>query len=252
MKDTIILKENESLDDLQVKGYRIIQSSEFFKFSTDSVLLSHFASFKADDIVMDMCSGTGIVGLLISAHYNVKRIDCVEIQQPLYDMCRRSVEYNGIATKVFPYNMDLRDAPEKLGHQQYNIILCNPPYLPLNAGIPSASEVRKAARFEVNGSLSDIIIASKKLLKNQGRLVMSHKAERLSDIIYMMRENSIEPKRCRFIHSQLGKSANIILIEGVKNSKSYMIIEPPLIIYDNNNQYTDEVYKIYNMDEKYE
>ncbi len=252
MEDLSFLKENESLDDLQVKGYKIIQSSDFFKFSTDSVLLSHFVSFKSSDVVMDMCSGTGIVGLLVNAHYDVKRIDCVEIQPQLYDMCRRSIVYNGITDKVIPYNMDLRDAPKMLGEQKYDIILCNPPYLPLTVGRTSVSESRKAARFEVNGSLSDIIAASKKLLKNLGRLVMSHKAERLSDIISLMRENGIEPKRCRFIHSKAGKPANIILIEGVKNAKAYMSVEPPLIVYDENNKYTEEIYKIYNMDEKHE
>jgi len=246
------LKENETLDDLQVKGYKIIQSSQFFKASTDSVLLSHFASFKPEDVVMDMCSGTGVVCLLVNAHYDVRRIDCVEIQEPLFDMCRRSIEYNGIVDKVFPYNMDLRDAPHKLGEQKYDIIVCNPPYLPLTVGRISRSEGRRAARFEVNGSLADIIASSKKLLKNLGRLVMSHKTERLSDVITLMRENGIEPKRCRFVHSSISKSANIFLIEGVKNAKAYMSIEPPLIVYGDNNNYTKEILKIYNMDKNNE
>ncbi|MBN2878163.1 MAG: tRNA1(Val) (adenine(37)-N6)-methyltransferase [Clostridia bacterium] len=248
MKENIELKSNETLDDLQAKGFKIIQSSDFFKFSTDSVLLSHFASYKPKDIVMDMCSGTGVVALLISAHYKTARIDCVEIQSELFDMCRRSVKYNDLEEKVFPYNMDLRDAPEKLGISKYDTIICNPPYLPINTGKESDSEARKIARFEINGTLADIISSSAKLLKYSGKLVMSHRAERLSDVIETMKEHRIEPKRCRFIHSKINNNANIFLIEGIKNAKPNMIIEPPLIVYDENNSYMDDVYKIYNMD----
>ena len=98
--------------------------------------------------------------------------------------------------------MDLRDAPEKLGISKYDTIICNPPYLPLNAGKESDSEARKIARFEVNGTLADIVASSAKLLKYSGKLVMSHRAERLTDVISTMKEYRIEPKRCRFIPSR--------------------------------------------------
>lgn len=250
MEEYKCLKENESLDDLQVNGYKIIQNSNHFKFSIDAVLLSHFTSFKKSDIVLDMCSGTGIVALLVCAHNDVTRIDCVEIQQDLFDMCRRSVEYNKVQDKIIPYNMDLREAPKKLGYEQYDTILCNPPYLPLSAGKSSMSEARKIARFEVFGDLDDIILSSSKLLKNSGKLVLSHRAERLSDIISAMKKNKIEPKRCQFVHSQIDKDANILLIEGVKNARANMNILKPLIVYDKDNNYTDEIYKIYKMDVK--
>lgn len=250
MEDYNQIKQNETLDDLQIKGYKIIQSSEHFKFSIDAVLLSHFTSFKKNDVVLDMCSGTGIVALLVCAHYDVKRIDCVELQHELYDMCSRSVAYNNAKEKIFPYNMDLRVAPKQLGYEKYDTILCNPPYLPLSAGRSSISETKKIARFEVFGDLNDIIYSSSKLLKNSGKLVLCHRAERLSDIISAMKDNKIEPKRCQFVHSQIDKEANILLIEGVKNAKANMKILKPLIVYDKDNNYTDEIYKIYKMDVK--
>ena len=250
MEKTFILKDNETLDDLQTNGFKIIQSSKHFKFSIDAVLLSHFINFKPSDRVLDMCSGTGVVGLLVCAHNNVNRIDCVEMQKELFNMCIRSVEYNNMQNKIFPYNMDLRDAPKKLGYEIYDAILCNPPYLPLSAGKSSMSEARKIARFEVFGDLNDIINTSSKLLKNTGKLALSHRAERLADIISSMKANNIEPKRCQFIHSKIDKNANLVLIEGVKNAKANMIIEAPLVVYDKDNNYMDEIYKIYNMDAK--
>ena len=250
MEANITLKENEVLDDLQVNGYKIIQSNNHFKFSIDAVLLSHFTKFKSNDVVLDMCSGTGVVALLLNAHNKVKRTDCIEIQQQLYDMCIRSIKYNNLQDKIFPYNIDLREAPNKLGYEIYDSILCNPPYLPLTAGKSSLSEAKKIARFEVNGSLQDIISTSSKLLKNSGKLLLSHRAERLADIISCMKDNNIQPKRCQFIHSKIDKCAKLIIIEGVKNAKANMIIEPPLIVYDQNNDYMDEIYKIYKMDKK--
>ena len=252
LENSIILKENETLDDLQTNGYKIIQSSEHFKFSIDAVLLSHYTTFKSTDIVLDMCSGTGIVALLVNAHNDVNRIDCIEIQEQLFDMCTRSVKYNNLTEKIYPFNMDLRNAVDNFGYEKYDAVLCNPPYLPLSAGYSSISEAKKIARFEVYGSLSDIINTSKKLLKNSGKLVMSYRSDRLADIIYLMRECNIQPKRCRFIHSKSNSKANLVLIEAVKNAKPSMIVEAPLIVYDENNNYMEDIYKIYKMDKNYE
>ena len=235
-----------------MNGYKIIQNNNHFKFSIDAVLLSHFSSFKKGDMIMDMCSGTGVVGLLVCAHNAVGHIDCVEIQQELSDMCRRSIEYNKLESIITPYNMDLRDAPKTLGHGRYDAVLCNPPYLPLSAGQNSMSEAKKIARFEVFGSLADIISTSSKLLKNSGKLILSHRAERLADIIYLMRECNIEPKRCQFVHSKSGDSAKILLIEGIKNAKANMTVEKPLIVYGDSGNYTEQIYKIYKMDKEYE
>lgn len=250
MEKVIKLKQNEVLDDLQVCGYKIIQSSNHFKFSIDAVLLSHYLRFKPNDIVLDMCSGTGIVALLVCAHNSIKRIDCIEIQEELYDMCTRSIEYNDVKNKIFPYHMDLKVAPQSFGYEIYDAILCNPPYLPLSAGKSSISENKKIAKFEVLCNLEDVISTSYKLLKNSGKLVLSHRADRLADIVSIMKKNKIEPKRCQFIYSKAHQNATLLLIEGVKNAKANMIIESPLVLYDEDNNYTDEVYKIYKMDKK--
>ncbi|MEX1376921.1 MAG: tRNA1(Val) (adenine(37)-N6)-methyltransferase [Eubacteriales bacterium] len=252
LEDWSILKENETLDDLQANGYKIIQSNNHFKFSIDAVLLSHFTSFKKNNVIMDMCSGTGVVALLVCAHNDVNRIDCVEIQQELFEMCKRSIKYNNLQNIITPYNMDLRDSPKSLGYETYDAVLCNPPYLPLSAGKSSLSQEKKIARFEVFGDLEDIISASSKLLKNIGKLILSHRAERLADIINLMRKYNIEPKRCQFVHSKAEEEAKILLIEGAKNAKPNMKIEKPLVVYEENGNYSEEIYKIYKMDKEYE
>ena len=248
LEEYIILKDNETLDDLQANGYKIIQSSKHFKFSIDAVLLAHFTSFKKNDVIMDMCSCTGVVALLVCAHNSLQRIDCVEIQQELYNMCMRSVAYNNLQHIIKPYNMDLRDAPKKMGFEEYDAILCNPPYLPASAGKNSLSEEKQIARFEIFGNLNDIILSCSKLLKNGGKLILSHRAERLADIIYLMREHNIEPKRSQFVHSRANHAAKLLLIEGIKNAKANMKIEKPLIVYNEDGKYTEEIYKIYKME----
>lgn len=246
--DKINLKKNETLDDLQVKGYKIIQSNDHFKFSIDAVLLSHYLKFKPNDIVLDMCAGTGIISLLVSAHNIVARIDSIEILEPLVDMNTRSIKYNDLTNIIYPYQMDLRNAPKELGYEKYDAIVCNPPYLPVKSGKANDTTSKAIARFEILCDLNDVIGVSSKLLKNGGKLALSHRAQRLGEIIALMIQHKIQPKRCRFVHSKKDDNAVLLLIEGVKNAKANMIIEPPLILYDENNNYTDEVYKIYKMD----
>ena len=60
------LKENERLDDLQYKGLKLIQNKDGFCFGIDAVLLSDFAKdMKRKEIVVDLCSGNGIVAILL-------------------------------------------------------------------------------------------------------------------------------------------------------------------------------------------
>lgn len=242
-----ILQPGESLDDLQVSGYHIIQSEKHFKFSIDAVLLSHFATIKDHAHVMDMCSGTGIVGTLLCAHTTADHIDCVEIQDELSDMCRRSIEYNQANDRMRAHCMDLKDTPMHFGYEQYDAVVCNPPYQKLGSGKQNDAKARLLARFEVACTLDDVIRSAASLVKNKGRIALSHRPERLADIITQMRQYRIEPKRLQLVHSKAGEDAVILLIEGIKNGNPGMTMLPPLMVYDASGKYSTELLEIYHM-----
>ena len=90
----------------------------------------------------------------------------------------------------------------------------------------------------------DVIVISKKILKNNGLLSIVHRPENLMDILMFMRSNNIEPKKIRFVYPYKGKNANILLVEGAKNGKPGLKVMDPLYVYENGN-YTEEIKKYF-------
>ena len=148
------LKENETLEDLLIDGLKIIQSKDLYRFSSDAVLLSKFASFKKGDKVIDLCAGSGIVGLHFYAlHKDLKSVKEVEIQPELTDLCRRSVEYNGLQSVFTVDNIPLQELPTG-ENGRYSLVLCNPPYKKAGSGETNPIKSVAIARHELTGNTS--------------------------------------------------------------------------------------------------
>lgn len=238
----------ERIDDLQLDGLKIIQNSKWFCFGTDAVLLSDFASksVKKDAKVLDMCSGNGIISLLLSAKSSAKAIHALEVQPGVAEMASRSVKLNGLEGKIVPHCGDLRDSEEYYGRSFFNNIICNPPYKEAGGGLVNKDDPITLARHEILCTLEDIIRVSSIILAPCGKLSMIHRPERLADIFCLMRKYKIEPKRLRFVHPSAGKTATMILVEGAYCGRPKLFLEPPLYVYNEHGVYTDEINFIYN------
>lgn len=242
---SIYIKENETIDDLQLKGLNLIQKIDGFKFGVDAVLLSDFANVKKNHRVMDLCTGTGIIPFLIYGKYEPREVYGLEIQNDMVDMAKRSVKLNSLDEKIFFVNEDLKNIMYLKQLEKFDVITVNPPYKLNNAGIINPSDKLAIARHEVLCNLEDVISASRVLLKDNGRLFMVHRPERLADIFTLMRKYKIEPKRVKMIHPKMGKAPNIVLVEGQRDGGAYLKWEPPLYVYDENGKYTKEIDLIY-------
>lgn len=241
------LNNNERIDDLEYENLKIIQNKEGFCFGIDSVLLSDYAkNIKKDAIVVDIGTGTGIIGLLLCKKAKLKKIYGVEIQEDVAKMAERSVQLNSLEDKFEIINIDINNISDKLDNNSIDAIVTNPPYKKKNTGLLNEEEKKLISRHEIKCTLEDIVKTSYKLLKSKGEFYMVHRAERLVDILYTLRNNKLEPKNIRFVHSKVGEKPKLILIRCVKDAKEYLKIENPLFIYDNNGEYTDEILKIYN------
>ncbi len=246
--ENIVIHSYERIDDLQTKNnLRIIQNPDWFCFGVDAVLLSDFASktIKAHSNVLDFCTGNGIVPILLSEKSKADKISGIEIQDCVAEMARRSAKLNSLEDKVEIKTGDLKNSAEIFGKEVFDNITCNPPYKEGNGGLKNADEVVTIARHEIFCTLEDIIEVSAKCLKPYGKLCLVHRPERLVDIICLMRQARIEPKRLRFVHPSPSKTANMILIEGAKYGKAKLFLEPPLYIYNENGEYSDEINRIY-------
>ena len=242
----MILKESERIDDLEYKGLKIIQDRNGFCFGIDSVLLSDFAkNMKKKSVVMDIGTGTGIIGLLLCKKTNLKKIYGIEIQKEVAEMAERSIKLNNLEDRFSILNININDVTKCFVNNQIDVVVTNPPYKKNNTGLKNTSESKLISRHEVKCTLEDIIKKSYIILKDLGQFYMVHRAERLVDIMFLLRNNKLEPKEIRFVHSKQNEKPNLVLIKAVKNAKEFLKIDKPLIIYNDNGSYTDEILKIY-------
>ena len=235
----------ERLDDLQCDGLYLIQDPDKFCFGIDAVLLSNFVKVKKNGHVVDLCTGSGIVPILLSAKTGAKKITGIEIQSDIADMARRSVSYNKLDEKIDIINDDISNALKYINNCSVDSVCVNPPYMKDTTAIKNPDLPMAIARHELLTDLGTVINIASKLLKESGKFFMVHRPSILSEIFASMRQNRIEPKRLRFIHPYIESKANLVLIEGAKGSGVWLDVEPPLVVYKDKNVYTDEVLKIY-------
>jgi len=240
------LKLGERIDDLQIKGLKIIQNPEGFCFGMDAVLLSSFAKIKKGSKVADLGCGNGIISILLSGKTQAGSITGVEIQEKVAEMAQRSVEMNHICDRVKIINTDLKQVSELLGLSSMDVVVTNPPYRTKDCGMENPDDAKAISRHEILCTLEDVIEASKKLLKPGGKLFMVHRPDRLVDLICLLRNYSLEPKRLRFVHPRQEAAPNMILIEALRGGGKYIKVDKPLYIYEEGNKYSREVLEIYN------
>ncbi len=240
-----MLKEGERLDDLECSGLSIIQDPGRFCFGMDAVLLSGFAKAMPGDEVVDYCTGTGIIPILMSAKMPAKHFVAVELQEESADMASRSVAYNHLEEKIQVLNVNLLEADSYIKANSVNVVTVNPPYLKEGSGIQNPSSAKAIARHEISCNLLDILKESCRVLKNGGHFYMVHRPFRLAEILSSMQSVHLEPKRIRFVHPRLEAEPAMILVEGMKGGNAGMVVEKPLIIYDEDGQYTKELREDY-------
>lgn len=247
---TIRLLEGERIDDLQRNNYKIIQNPEKFCFGMDAVLLTGFISetIKNNAVALDMCTGTGIIPILLMAKSNISHFTAIELQEESADMARRSVELNGLQDKINVVTGDIKEAGDIFDPASFEVITCNPPYMPVGKGLKNPDGPMAIARHEIMCDIEDVIKQSSKLLKSSGKLYLVHRPNRLSEIFGFMHKYHLEPKRMRLVHPYADKEPNMVLIEAAKGGKPFLKIERPLVVYKSQNQYTDEIYDIYGME----
>jgi tRNA1(Val) A37 N6-methylase TrmN6 len=220
----------------------IYQDSEWFNFSLDSILLPNFVNIKKNTSnILDIGSGNAVIPMILSTKTD-KNIIGVELQQEVYDLGMKSILKNKLENRIQFYNMDIKQFAKEKDSDTFDIITCNPPYFPITDNPHLNENIHKQlARHEVTLNLDDIMQISRKLLKNGSSLYLVHRPDRFIEIIEKMKNYNLEPKRVKFVYPKLGKNANILLIEGVKDGKKGLKIEEPLYIYNEDGQYTEEV-----------
>ena len=245
------LKENERIDCLGRKGYRIIQDPGRFCFGMDAVLLSDFARIKEGGRALDIGTGTGIIPILMEARYGCGSYTGLEIQEESAEMACRSVTLNGLEDRITIVTGDIKEAETYFEAASFDVITCNPPYMIGQHGLTNPEEPKAIARHEIKCTLEDVISQSARLLVPGGKFYMVHRPFRLAEIMTCMSKYKIEPKRMRLVYPYTDKEPNMVLIEGARGGKPRMTVEKPLIVYESPGVYTGEILDIYGEESTY-
>lgn len=231
---------------LGYKNLKIVQNTDMFNFSLDSVLLPNFVTLNKNTAkILDIGCGNAPIPLILSTKTSAKIIG-VEIQKDVYELALKTVKMNDLEKQIEIINDDINNIYTYFETESFDTVVCNPPYFKV-ATTPNLNtiEYKTIARHEIKLNLEQIINIAKKVLKNNGNIAMVHRPERLSDIITIMRKNNIEPKRIRFVYPKETKEANILLIEGVKNGRPGLKILPPLYSHYENGEYSKQIKKYF-------
>lgn len=240
------LKENERIDDLEYKGLKIIQNKEWFCFGMDSVILANFAKKeKKGSKILDLGTGTGIIAILLSKKVENSKITAIEIQKEVAEMAQRSVKLNDLEESVKIVNEDIKNILRKSGQAKFDVVITNPPYKKKETGILSENNVKMISRHEITANLEDFIKVAGEQLKDYGVFYMINRPERIIDIFENLRKYKLEPKEIQFLYPKKNKAPNGLLVKAVKLGREFLKVDAPLIIYNDDGTYTNEILEIY-------
>lgn len=234
----------ERIDDLQCRGYRLIQDTEGFCFGIDAVLLSNFAApaLRKGQRALDLCCGNGIVPMLLAAKTEASELLGIEIQSRAVELARKSAEINNETERIHIIEGDLRNIRSMGLSSSMNLVTANPPYM--NSGIRNPETAKQIARHEVMCSFRDVAFAAGYALKSGGSFFLVHRPKRMVDVIAELRSLGLEPKRMQLIHPFRDREANLFLMEAVKGGGRELRIMPPLYVYERAGVYSSEILRM--------
>jgi tRNA1Val (adenine37-N6)-methyltransferase len=237
-------KKNETLD--TIKDIKLFQARDGYRFSVDAVLLEHFMSAGKLGNGIELGCGSGVISILLAKRMKNVKITAVEIQESLAERAKRNVRLNGLGDRVGILSKDVRGLKSLYETNSFDFVFSNPPFRKPETGRVSNDRERAVARHEIEMTVSDLVSTAAYLLKHSGRFFLIYHPFRLAELITLLRDSKLEPKRMRFVHSMKGEGARMVLIEAVKGAGVWLKIDHPLYLYKAKNDYSPEVKEIFN------
>lgn len=235
----------ERLDQLDPSNLLVLQNPKYFCFGMDAVLLAQLTNLKAGDFICEFGTGSGVIPLILSGRRNDVKIIALEIQKEMADMALRSVFLNEMQHRISVLEADFCKSSNLLGSGVFQLVVCNPPYRSLNRGLINPVQQKAMSRHEVTGNLEEWVREAARILSPKGRLAMVYRPQRLAELIVVLKENHLEPKRMIFIQPKKNRAPNLVFVESVKGANPELIVERPLIVYQQSGEYTEELINLY-------
>jgi tRNA1Val (adenine37-N6)-methyltransferase len=235
------LSEELTRDEI-LRGRLVLwQPRDGYRFAVDPLLLIDFVA--AADRIVDLGSGCGIIALGVARRFADARVTAVELQPRLARLAIRNVDENSLADRVQVLELDLADARAcraALAGASFDLVVSNPPFRPLGEGSANPDDEAAVARHELRLTLADLAREARRLLLPGGRAAIVYPAERLGALLSSLEREGLRPLRLRCVHPRLGEPATRVLVEARKGARGNLVVESPLILRDENDDYTPE------------
>lgn len=229
------------------------------RVNVDTILLAHFARFSPRAKVLEMGCAQGAVSLILAKRRSIKMadgdsemppIEGIDIQKDLVELAKRNAVLNGLAEQTDFRVRDLRNHRADYAAGAFDAVIMNPPYDEPGRSRPSPSDAMAAAMHGSECSLSDVVGASRYLLKNRGKLFLVIRAKRTGELFGLLNEANLRPKRMRAVHPKPDREASVVLVEAARASGEGMRVEPPLFIYGKDGTYTEDLLAAYRLEDE--
>jgi len=244
-KEINTFMSEETLDEIVNGRLRIYQKQRGYRFSLDAILLAHFISLKTKAQVIELGCGSGIISLILAARLPQIKVIGLEIQEELAELAQKNVEINNFSGQIKIMIGDAREIRKIFAARSFDAVIFNPPYRKIASGRINPDGEKSIARHEIKGSVREFLKAASYLLKPKGRAFIIYPATRLASLVRWMRENKIEPKKMKQVFSDSASPAEFVLVEGRVGGREELTIEPVLLVYDKNKEYTGEMKAIF-------
>jgi tRNA1Val (adenine37-N6)-methyltransferase len=225
---------------IQIRQYR-----SGYRFSIDSVILAHLTDPRGAKRILDLGAGCGVIGLLLTFRHSGIHVFCVEIQSELAELAELNAVENHLNGRMTVFRQDMKTLTQEKTAGPVDMAVCNPPYYRSATGRVNPDSQRAIARHEISAGLEDVLDAARRMLITSGRLSLIYPAERLTDLLSLMRLKGIEPKLMRMIHSRKNDEAGMAWVEGVQNARPGIRVLAPLTIYREDGSYADEAARMF-------
>ena len=249
MENEDFIREDETIEDLQLNGLQLIQKKNAFRFGMDTVLLADFADIRPTDTAADLGCGNGILPLLLIGRGKSSHIHAFELMKEAAELAERNVVLNALANRITVVHADAVDAALYVGKCSMDAVVCNPPYGHPDASMVSGNSLKAAARTQEEDTLHRFFRGAYEILKGKGKLSIVYPAPQMLHVMKVLQAHHLEPKRFRLVYPRADKAANLVLIEAMKDAKPMLHPQPPLIIYQESGDLTDELKSVYHITE---
>lgn len=217
----------KEINDLYDYGYKIVQNSDYFKFSLDSMLLANFVNINmADSKLLDFCTGNCPIPIILSN--SIKNIVAFEVQMEIYELGDESLTLNNI-NNVKLINDDIKNIGNYYEEGYFDIITCNPPYFKvIDSSRINDNNVKAIARHEILIKLEDIVSLAYKFLRDKGKLYIVYRPDRLMELLKLFDKYKFGVKKLQCCYNNSDSLSSMILIEAMKNGHDDLKILAPL------------------------